>query len=326
MAKLRHPIAIAFSDLHLTEDNQYSEGKLVCESSIQVIIEIRKKARELNVPILFTGDLIHTPKTITNYILNRFLRVMPFGNRNFWYGISGNHDFCEQNTPDYHSFSHLDWVSSVNPRIMNLDWVCAEIFKGIMVWGIPYLQYNIGLVDSIQYTIAALNKNQKNILLLHTDLPNARDTDDRVVGTDDNIPENFEEILSNFDLVLCGHIHKHQKIYQNTYMVGAPIQQRLTDIDNDMGYLIIYNDMTLDFIPLKGYPTFRYYDEGDEKPDNKNYWVKRNNYKSLEKNSHDDMAFNPNKSRAKLAKKYCQTNNISSPIKRKALIQTLKNS
>jgi DNA repair exonuclease SbcCD nuclease subunit len=328
MAKHKQLIAIAFSDLHITENNQYSEGQLVLNSSIDVIHELRAIARKYKVPVLFTGDLFHNPKQVSNLTLNTFLNLRPFSSHASYFAISGNHDFAEQNTADYRAISHLGWVSAIFPSFKQLDWASNLLDTGITVHGIPYLQHNIGLVSSIKFILKDIKVNKregKHILLLHTDLPNARDTDGRIVGTADNLPEDFEDLLSKFDLVLCGHIHKFQKVYPNTYIVGSPLQQRLTDMDNEMGYLKVYDDMSVEFVPIKNTPTFRYYDEGDEKPDDKNYWVKRDTYMS-EEEIQNEIVFNPGKSRTKLAKKYCKANNITSPTKKKALINSLKNS
>ena len=94
------------------------------------------------------------------------------------------------------------------------------------------------------------------ILVIHTDLHGALSTDGRETGTTENIPKDLGKFFKGFDLVVSGHIHKPQIIVPNhVYMIGAPQQQNRGDKNCQMGYWILYDNLTMKFIPTD-YPKF----------------------------------------------------------------------
>jgi DNA repair exonuclease SbcCD nuclease subunit len=73
------------------------------------------------------------------------------------------------------------------------------------------------------------------------------------------------KFAKQFDLVTAGHIHKPQKLAPNVYMLGAPYQQRSSDIDTDMGYWEYHDDGKMIFKPWKEGPRFVYVDDEPSK-------------------------------------------------------------
>ena len=161
----------------------------------------------------------------------------------------------------------------------------------------------------------------KHILLLHTDYPGAKDTDGKVVDSSENININM---LNRFDLVLCGHIHKPQRLGKKIYMVGAPLHQRRTDRNCEMGYWKVYSDLSVKFIPLKEFPRFIDVESEEQVKEDGNYYtvippkvevkteVQHNITKKLSKRS--------------LAKKYLKYKGIQDENKEKLLVKILKES
>lgn len=137
-----------------------------------------------------------------------------------------------------------------------------------MVYGVPYIDNNVGLSEYLKKL--ELDKSKKNILLLHTDYPGAKDTDGREIDSVENLNVN---VLNKFDLVLCGHIHKPQRLSKKVYMIGAPNHQRRTDRDCELGYWKIYEDLSLKFVPLKNFPKFIDVEREEDIKDDGNYYT-----------------------------------------------------
>ena len=186
-----------------------------------------------------------------------------------------------------------------------------------MVYGLPYIDNNIGLSDHLKKI--ELDKHKKNILLLHTDYPGAKDTDGREINSVENLNVN---ILNKFDLVLCGHIHKPQRLSKKVYMIGAPLQQRRTDKDCKLGYWKLYSDLSMKFVELKGFPKFVDVESEDEIKDDGNYYTVLPKKSSISVNTNHQIT--KQLSKKVLAKRYLKEKGIKDEVKTKLLIETLK--
>lgn len=265
MENHKKPIALAFSDLHINMWNHFNEDNQRTLNQFRVLHILKEKCIEYNIPALFLGDLFHTPLNIDNELLN--LTIHKFNIFKDWkcYCISGNHDMKFMNSFTKPSIS---WLNSF-PSLINLDFKSIE-FKSVVIYGIPYINNNIGLDRYLFKLIKNLDKSKKNILLMHSDFPGAEDTNGSKLNSSDfNI-----KLLEKFNLVLMGHIHKPQKLSKNIIMVGAPIQQRRTDRNCSMGYWIIYNDLTTEFINLSNkFPKFIDVESQEMINDDGNYYT-----------------------------------------------------
>ena len=266
MAK-RKVIAIAFSDLHLNMWSKFNHDNHRTLNGFDVIYRIANICHHKRCPALFCGDLLHKPENIEHglyrILINEFHRL-DIDYPNFrCFAITGNHDTELVNHIEKPVSS---WVSEFSKQFNWLVCVdCLEFQLGrFRVLGIPYVDHNVGLNTFI--------KNRKDdILMLHTDYPGAKDTDGRPIDSVENLNIN---LLKPFKLVLCGHIHKSQRLGKKVYMVGAPQQQRRTDRNCKMGYLEIYNDLSVKFRYWDDYPKFiDVYDESEIKDDGNYYTV-----------------------------------------------------
>lgn len=158
--------------------------------------------------------------------------------------------------------------------------------------------------------------------MIHTDLHGAIDADGRRVGSVTNIPKNMDEYFGDFDLVICGHIHKPQVISSKILMVGATNQQRVSDMGCEMGYWELYDDLSYEFKPLKT-PQFKEYLEGEGHEDTGDFWVEIP--KEEKEEIKNKQGFSKGKSREQLAENYLNVKNIKTPSKRLALKKVLKN-
>ena len=193
----------------------------------------------------------------------------------------------------------------------------AFIGLNYKIYGLPYIDHNIGLNKYLK--TLRLDEGFKNILLLHTDYPGAKDTDGRIVDSAENINLNM---LNRFDLVLCGHIHKPQRLSKKVYMLGAPIQQRRTDKDCKMGYWLLKEDLSMEFKELKDFPKFIDVESEDEVKDDGNYYTIIPQKASEKINTTHKIT--KTLSKKKLAKRYLKEKGIKDKSKEDLLINILK--
>lgn len=325
---MRKAIAITYSDLHLEKYKQFNEGNRRVKNAIDVIRQTRLKAKELgNLVSLFVGDLYHKEQALTNDILDLTLPELSKYFKSVKYrtiAISGNHDQSRQNLIGNESPSYVKTLSKIFEGFDCIDFKSEEFKKGFHVHGVPYITHDIGLIDWINKI--ELGKG-KNILMLHTTMPGAKDTDDREIDAHIEL-NDFNKAISRFDLVLCGHIHKpfEYKVGKTRVVqVGAPQQQRLTDKDCKMGYWIIYDDMTVEFVHLKKYPTFKEVTDPKFKINTTDFWVIKTKPKELKVNVEvNKNKFSTNNNKTSLAKNYIKQKGIEDKQKEKSLINVLK--
>lgn len=319
------PIAIVFSDLHLNDWAKHNKDNWRTLNHFRVLLIIRKLCLKYNCPALFCGDLFHQPEKMSKELHSITLKLFhelcfKDGDNTPWdmYSISGNHDtpFVSTigNKPD-------SWVNDFSNQfywLKSLDYTSVEISHKIRVYGIPYVDHNIGLSDYLNKL--ELDKDYKNILLLHTDYPGAKDCDGRIVDSVENLNLNS---LNRFDLVLCGHIHKPQRLSKKVYMVGAPLQQRRTDKNQKLGYWKVYEDLSIKFVELKDFPKFIDVESENDIKEDGNYYTIIPKQKAREE-VNTNHKITKQLTKTSLAKRYLKAKGIKDRDKQNLLIKTLK--
>lgn len=311
-------IAIAFSDLHLNDWKQFNKNDRRIIVSDQFLLQMFQMSEELEVPALFTGDLFHTDQSLSNKILGHYMEFFEKA-KNIYpkarvIGITGNHD-------SYKGYSYMRSFSYPYSPLLNcIDDDFVQINNDTVVIGIPYLKNNKGFNDRIEKFSKDLNEYRK-ILLIHTNLYGAKDPNGYEIDEVPGIPRNLGKYFKSFDLVLAGHIHKHDKLWgEKVYMIGAPFQQRSSDNNTDMGYLVIYEDLTIKFIPYEA-PGFTYYNEGEPEPDDDNYHIMIP--KVFTKTNGDSKGFSNSLKKDVLAREYFKVNELKNKKRLRLLIDIL---
>lgn len=306
MAKL---IAISTGDIHLSNWKQYNTEGQRLKVSAEYLAHIFRISHENNIPIYFTGDLFHTPDGLSNVEISYYFPLFQTLQRRYpnakLLGITGNHDYVTDKEGNVSSY--VQTLSSMFPDTI----VCIDKdpikWQGTLVCGIPYLKHNRGFDEKVKHYQSF---KQDKVLLIHTNLYGAKDPSGYEVDEVPNIPRNLGKFFKGFNLVLSGHIHKHANLWKDKiYMVGAPYQQRSSDSGTTMGYIEIYDNYMVKFIPYKA-PEFRYYKEGEEKGNTYDYWIpipKTDNFKK-----EAVQVFKANQSKETLAKEYCKVKGIKS--------------
>lgn len=308
-------IAIVFSDLHLNLWSKFNKDNKRTLEGFRVLSYLSKKYPDI--PALFCGDMFHKPHNMDFELFELWKKFKP---NKGWkvYAISGNHEIYHKNLPANPKNS---WVSLLENEWLNcFDFNEIALTKHITVLGIPYCDNNEGINEYLKDYLDKREHNSKlKVLMLHTTYPGAKDTDGREVEATGNLNPN---LLNKFDIVLCGHIHKPQKLGKKVYMIGAPIQQRRTDKNCKMGYWELYKDLSMKFVELKGFPKFIDVESEEEIKEDGNYYTilpkkasntpvtKHKITKRLSKNS--------------LARKYMRAKGIKDKDKKNILIKILK--
>lgn len=316
------PLFVVYSDIHYHIYNQFNEGDRRVKDVITAQKLIKLESKKLGVPALFLGDLFQNEKHITNkllaYTLPHFKKL--WGEKGEkTYAITGNHDQSEQNTLDHESPSYIKTLSQVFPGLVCMDFKSVKLTDGLHIHGIPYLTHDIGLLKALKKI--KLGKG-RNILMLHTTLPGTKDTDERVIETDTINSKTLAQI-KKFNLVLVGHIHKPMQLGSNILQVGATNHQRKTDRNCDLGFWVVYSDLSRKFIALD-LPKFKELEYGEEKPDNKHFYYHKEKAVEVKEIKRESNFSNLN-DKAKLAENYLnQKNEKVGKAKKEALVKVLK--
>lgn len=319
-------IAIASSDWHNHKWRNFNNYGQRLHQSLRVMEYLSIACQEYNVPLLFMGDLYHTPKEVENETAGKTINTYKkeFDSKKIKvYGISGNHDMSEKNSKTHVSPSHLDSFTHFR-TFTKMDGIIATQEEGsLALFGVPYMnndQDMVNMVEDLREQAGSCPYKMK-ILMLHSDCPGAQTPEGFEVKETDHIPWNLDTFFKEWDLVLFGHIHKPQKLSNKCYMIGSPIQQTRGDEGTDMGYWEIYDKGEPKFIHLDSFPKFITLDKGVELPDNYNYYSYPDEILVDENVIEGD--FNVTKSRAKLASQYLKVKGIKSKARKKALIHIL---
>ncbi len=317
--KSKKLIAIAFSDCHLNLWAKFNEDYFRTKVHFKIISKIKKVAKKERVPVLFTGDMFHKPESIDNELLDYTTKYFSkISQKDFkCYFISGNHDMKLSNTVGSESPSLITSLSRVIKWLIPVDFKSIEL-DNFTIHGVPYLDHNKGLNEVVSNI--KLTKGKPNILMLHTDYPGAKDTDGSEVGSVENLNTN---LLDRFNLTLIGHIHKHQRLSKKVYMVGATHQQRRTDRDCELGYIEIYNDLSVKFVSLTDkFPRFIDVDDDQDVKEDGNYYTVLP--KAMDTSQPSSSNIHTNLSKVKMAKLYMKERGIEDRDKVKLLINILK--
>jgi DNA repair exonuclease SbcCD nuclease subunit len=219
------------------------------------------------------------------------------------------------------SFSRIinDW------KFMCIDRTFVDSNHNIRVFGLPYLNHNLGVHEILQSLVSNIDNTKTNILLTHMDLPGLMDTDGREVNTfesPDIKEETLYELFGKFDLVLNGHIHLPQKKEPNILTIGAPLQMRKSDSDAELGYWVIYREHQ-EFKELN-LPKFKFFKKGEtpwtETGEEQHYWIEVNPGAIISDHKSPIITFD---NRTKLAKNYCKLKGVDSKRKLNKLIKVL---
>ena len=116
-------------------------------------------------------------------------------------------------------------------------------------------------------------------------------------------------------------ITKEKRLSKKVYIIGAPLQQRRTDKDCKLGYWELYDDLTMVFKELKGFPRFIDVESDAEVKEDGNYYTVLPPKPSKSEVSNHKITKRLTKKA--LVRTYMKTKGINSKSKKNLLIRIL---
>lgn len=316
-------IAIATSDWHSYEFKNFDVDGSRLKNTLAAGKEIMNAATKHDVPILFAGDLYHTPKELGNKVLTDTIDLFQMDLKTRMFAISGNHDQDQKNGFEYKANTYLKMHWATNKLFTLIDYQPGIPYRDdFLIQGVPYMNSE----DEIKKAVDALRRKAEvsklfKILLMHGDVAGCKDHNEHEMYDGKLFKNGVDNFFKPWDLVLYGHIHRPQQITKKVYMLGSPIHQISSD-KGEMGYWQIYNDRDPKFVGLADYPKFIHLGKDETPPvGGKDYYIpfeKEAEIAELEKGD-----FNMNVSRTKMARRWMKAVGIKSKAKRKELIHIL---
>lgn len=314
---MRKLIAVASGDWHLNDWKNYNKDRSRTLMGDMFLLHLLDLSEEKGIPILFTGDLFQTPKSLTNWMISHYIQFFLGVGKQYKgarvVGITGNHDESEGSSYVKSFFS----ISNGVCQCIDNNRICIG---DTMVYGMPYDKSNKYMAANIE-KIRHMDHEYKKILLIHTNLYGAQDPNGYEVDEVPNIPRNLGKFFSGIDLVLSGHIHKYGELWDGkVHMVGAPYHQRTSDSGTSMGYLNIYDDMTTEFVKYKA-PEFKFCKDGEPLPDDYNWYITIP--KAIVQEKEEETNFSNVSNKTEIAKEYCRAKGVKNRRRIKLLVDTL---
>lgn len=299
---MRKVIALSFSDLHVHNWKQHNPDKTRLQLHIDALLGVWAKAVALDVPILFEGDLIQKGTEVSMVVLTYLMAAFQSMEHTLdghitkahIYAIPGNHD---QDSPNRlgknDAYDIIKVLAMVFPRVItdisyNRRDTGFKVAKNVMAWGVPYFRFNDGVTETIENIKAKIEeyyKPHRHILMIHTVLPGSQDTNGFKLGEEGEGLKNLSKLFEGFELVLCGHVHKPYEFGGGIYNIGAPLEQRTSDMGAKLGTWEIRQsgegDLDLKFIQAHTESRYKTY-TGDEAPDEPGFWIKAHKADAVE--------------------------------------------
>ncbi|MCG2782919.1 MAG: metallophosphoesterase [Candidatus Altiarchaeales archaeon] len=240
-------IICCISDSHLGYRHRMKKQRLLdYENSF---LDATSKAMELNPSMLiFAGDLVHHPRPEPKSLHTLITKLIDIAEKTPVIVCIGNHEIeghlGTAYTPifsDLHKNIHV--LSTDNPHItLNLDG------KRVGIHGFQYLRSR-KLAQEKLAEISGFEKNDYDILCLHQGI-------ERYLSPFELSLKVLREAAGKFDLILSGHVHKHQEIKElmdvtPSYYVGSTERISFNEAENPTGFLALRNFNEVEFIPVK---------------------------------------------------------------------------
>lgn len=259
---------IVCSDLHIHDwpDNNHELRRTIALLNWfeNLVVEAHDKGKT----VIMCGDLFHDPKHISNNLLRLvqgyFNRINNKVKACTVLAITGNHD---RDGDDWKRSPSWIKTFSLQYKFMHcIDFQIWPVGDKYVVCGIPYIRGNVGIRNASNRLLNIANNQyvgRVKILVIHTDLPGALDTNGMEIKSHENISPKVSQFFSGWDWVFSGHIHKPMLIRDNIVMVGSPMHTRVIDMGCKMGHWAM-EDGDIKLIG-SGLPEYRYEgDNGDE--------------------------------------------------------------
>lgn len=268
-------LLLAFTDVQINNYQQFNDlNNTRLKNTLDVVKYMFEYADKNKIEyILFSGDLFDTPKALSVLVMNSatytFKQIFKKYPNIKFIAISGNHDQATKQLITKSAETSLGFLDTLFDNFILID--NQEYFipvdkdfknnKPIRITGIPYYEYPEQFSEWLTAVVDTLEDKHINIALTHQTPSNLGNP---------NIPVDidiFDSRIQKFDLVLNGHIHKHEQLAPNFIDVGSPLHRDSDDEGQDKGFIVLNgeNPTVWKFISLSDkYPQIITKYAGDE--------------------------------------------------------------
>ena len=213
------------SDVHISIKN--------LDVSIQVLKEALELARSRKVPLLISGDLNDTKAVMRSEWVTALIDLFQEYSDVEVYALTGNHDMDNKNAST-HSLQFLDLIDNVTV----IDRYSIHDFDEVRFAIIPYQPTKEDFIFRLNQARAVGIKN----IIAHQGILGAF-MGDYIVDETSVSPDE----LSDFDIVLLGHYHKHQTLGSKNHIIycGSPFTVNFGEADQIKFIHMVQNEGTL---------------------------------------------------------------------------------
>jgi DNA repair exonuclease SbcCD nuclease subunit len=179
--------------------------------------------------VFIAGDINDSKGNISTRALIMFQRVIAKYTDLTFHLIPGNHDAVARNM-NHHAAQIFENISNVKVynEVTRLD-------------NITFIPWKPAIIDDI------IESESNDILISHFGLSDAQLSNGMSIKTSINAND-----LSKFKLVLLGHYHMPQSLY-NVYYVGSPIPFKRDEIEEKRFLVVDTNTLEVESVPTIGY-------------------------------------------------------------------------
>lgn len=255
---LKQPLALILTDTHLKAENI-----LFIKDIYQQFIATAKKLGISK--LIFMGDFFNSRASQgLDCLLAAFDIFHLFEEENLVIeAIAGNHDRASLTSPISY-LSVFRKFKSVNVREeeffeYDIENKIVYCYLSYFKEGICYLSRLVNLIDMIKSDKKITH--YKKVLFTHISVNGTRNNDGSLVEGDMEL-----SYFDFFDLILQGHYHQRQSLSKSVIYTGAAYQANYGETQEDKGFTVLYNDLSLKYIKSK-FPAYKklYIDASDKK-------------------------------------------------------------
>ena len=235
------PKIITTADIHLRNDDSYGieDDRGVNDFLIrryEATKKVIEKANRKNAHLLIAGDFLDSKLVDSHTLYYSSMLIELMSMLRFVIVMEGNHGYDDKRGT-FSVIAHWKHLAGDNvrivtyPRIERKDRIAYHCIPAISDVESNFLKLALKLSKKAK-------KGDTNVLVLHAPISGAKfESGAKSTG---GIPaEHIRRVRGRYDFVVCGDLHKYQKLYDNVWYCGSLIQASLKDKGQPRGFQVV---------------------------------------------------------------------------------------
>lgn len=249
------PKIITLADVHLRNDDSYGieddrgvNDFLIrrYEATQRAIVTAKKKKAHL----VIAGDFLDSKLVDSHTLYYSSMLIEQMRALRFAVLLEGNHGYDDKRGT-FGVIAHWKHLAGDSVRIVTYPKI--ERKDGIAYHCIPAIaDIETSFLKIVLKLSKKIKKGDKNVLILHAPITGAKFESGKE-STGGISAEHIRRIRGRYDFVVCGDLHKYQKLYDNTWYCGSILQASLKDKGQPRGFQVADpNNGTYKFVDAGG--------------------------------------------------------------------------